>query len=205
MRTYGQIKSVIHGKGWKWNSEKYKLNIVWERTNDIFTNKFTDFMYLAYLDDKGVELVEVIPATTKPGLKGSVLEPTTVRGVKGTAVIEFPQQVIDGWKFIDSYKNFSKYPFFRQVANVKYWRDGDKDKDLDKVDEETAINGTHGHRMSNNDTYGSGEVNNWSLGCMGSPEPEWKKILLSVRRHVKLHGDLFTWTMLETNDLNIIV
>jgi len=55
--------------------------------------------------------------------------------------------------------------------------------------------------MSNVGTFGSGEVNNWSLGCMGAAEPEFKKILPIVRASVKLYGDKFTGTIIESKDI----
>lgn len=202
MRTYKQIKDTVIAKGYKWFDNNLSLNCIWERTNDLFTNKFTDFLHVAYVKDSS-EIVLTIPATTKAGLKGAVLEPTTVEGVTGTAVIK-PNQYVSCWQFKDTDKEFSSYPYFRQVGKIDYWRDGDKDGQIDRVqDQDDKIFGTHWHRMSQNGTYGSGLVNNWSLGCMGAPEPEFKKILPIVRESVKLYGDKFTGTLLETKDFII--
>jgi hypothetical protein len=146
-------------------------------------------------------VILTIPATTKPGLKGSILEPVTVDGVTGTAVIK-PGQYPGAWEFHDTFDEFSKYPYFRQVGPVDYWRDGDKDLVIDHVqDQEDRIFGTHWHIMSHIDTYGSGQVNNWSLGCMGAPEPEFKKILPVIRKAVKRYGKKFTGTLIESKDV----
>jgi hypothetical protein len=201
MRKYDELQSACERLGFMWFTKELSLNFVWERTNKVITNRFTDWLHIAYLEN-GEKKVLSIPATTKPGLKGSILEPVTVNGVTGTAIIKAPQQVRSGWKFIDSFKEFSKYPYFRQVGKVDYWRDGDKDTEIDPVqDQEDKIFGTHWHRMSNNGTYGSGQVNNWSLGCMGAPEPEFKKILDIVRRSAKVYGYLFTGTILNSEDI----
>ena len=145
-----------------------------------------------------------IPATTKAGIKGAFDAPPTVEGITGTAVI-IPGQYIDTWKFIDvaDGTNAPKkgYPFdkeyFRQVKGIKYWRDGNKDLVIDHVQEQdNKIFGTQWHKMSNPGTYGSGLVNNWSEGCMGAVEPEFQKILPIVRESVKVHGDLFTGTII---------
>lgn len=201
MRTYQEIEKAVKDKGYKWYTGAYNLNCIWERTSDIFTNKFTDFLHIAYQATKdGQGFVFTIPATTKAGLKGSVLEPTKVDGVTGTAVIK-PGQYLSSWEFRDTYKEFSSYPYFRQIGKIDYWRDGDKDNVIDRVqDQEDRIFGTHWHRMSQNDTYGSGLVNNWSLGCMGSPEPEWEKILPLIKKGVQAYGTKFTGTLLETKD-----
>lgn len=202
MRTYNQIEKSVTSLGYKWFTNKFSLNFVWERTSFIATNKFTDFLHICYINDSNEKIILTIPATTKPGLKGSLLEPVLVDGIRGTAVIESPQQVIEGWEFRDTFKEFSSYPYFRQVGKVNYWRDGNKDTIIDKIQRQIAkIFGTHWHRMSNNCTYGSGLVNNWSLGCMGSPTPEWDKILNVVRKAVSLYGKKFTGTIIESKHI----
>jgi len=199
MRTYQEIKNVIDGKGFRFFTGNLDVNCIWERTSDVITNKFTDWLYVVYLDG-GKEKVIRIPATTKPGLKGSILEPTTVEGVTGTAIIK-PGQYRSCWQFRDTFSEFSKYPYFRQIGKIDYWRDGDKDTDIDKVqDQEDRIFGTHWHKMSQVGTYGSGQVNNWSKGCMGAAEPEFKKILPIIRKSAALYGDKFTGTIIESKD-----
>jgi len=198
-RTYKQIKDVMSKKKYKFFLGNLDVNCIWERTNDTITNKFTDFLHICYLDNNK-EMIITIPVTTKPGLKGSILEPNTVEGVTGTAIIK-PGQYLKSWEFRDTFKEFSKYPYFRQIGKIDYWRDGDKDNQIDKIqDQEDKIFGTHWHKMSQVDTYGSGQINNWSLGCMGAAEPEFKKILPIIRKSVKLYGNKFTGTILESND-----
>jgi len=199
--TYDHLKSKFFELGYVFYKEPYKLNFVWERKDYVATNKFTDELHVAYINANGIGQVLTIPCTTKPGLKGSLLEPITVNGVRGTAVIECGQ-CIDTWEFRDTFNEFSKYPYFRQVKPINYYRDGNKDRIIDKVQRQLAkIFGTHWHAMSKPDTYGSGEVNNWSLGCMGSPEPEYKKILPLVRVHVSKYGKLFTGTIIDSINL----
>lgn len=199
MRAYDDIKKAVEAKGYRFFENNKSLNFIWERTSDEFTNKFTDFLHVAYVEG-GQKKVLTIPVTTKPGLKGSVLAPVTVRGVTGTAIIK-PGQYPGAWEFRDTFDEFSHYPYFRQVAPIDYWRDGDKDLILDRVnDEEDKINGTHWHIMSQVNKIGSGLVNNWSLGCMGAPEDEFEKILPITRESVKLYGNKFTGTIMETKD-----
>lgn len=200
--TYDQLRAAVTKKGYKWFTKNLSLNFIWIRTSDEITNRFTDWLYVAWLELGGKEVI-CIPATTKPGLKGSILEPVTVEGVTGTAVIK-PNQYISAWQFRDQYSGFSHYPYFHQVGEVDYWRDGDKDNEIDKVnDQDKKIFGTHWHRMSQTDTYGSGQVNNWSLGCMGAPEPEFRKILPVVRGAVEFYGRMFTGTIMELKDFEV--
>lgn len=199
-RTYDQIKEIVKGLNYVWFEGPYNLNCIWERTSNEITNKFTDYFHICYQATKdGQGLILTIRATTKPGLKGSILEPVTVEGITGTAIIK-PGQYRSAWEFRDTDNEFSHYPYFRQVGKIDYWRDGDKDTVIDEIqDQEDRIFGTHWHRMSQNNTYGSGLVNNWSLGCMGAPEPEFKKILPLIRKAVAVYGNKFTGTIIETN------
>lgn len=200
MRTYNEIELALKKLNYNFFKGELNLNFIWERTSDIATNKFTDLLHIAY-QENGVNKVLSIPATTKPGLKGSLLEPVTVEGIKGTAVIQSPQQCLGAWQFRDTLLEFSHYPYFRQVKPINYWRDFDKDLMIDRVQPQLKrIFGTHWHRMSQNNTYGSGNINNWSLGCMGAAEPEFKKILPLVRKSVKKWGNVFTGTILESKN-----
>lgn len=202
MRTYDQVKNAVEKLGFKWFLKPFSLNMIWERTSYHATNIFDDLLHVCWVDEKGVKYILSLPATTKPGLTGSLFEPVTVKGVTGTAVIMAPQQVLGGWEFHDTFDEFSDYPYFRQILPVDYWRDGDKDKEIDKVQEQDdQIFGTHVHRMSQTGTYGSGQVNNWSLGCVGAPEPEFKKMLPIVRKSVGLYGNKFTQTFIETQHI----
>ncbi len=201
MREYEQLKYSCELLGYKWYNGAYNLNCIWERTNNIITNKFTDFLHICYDSNETKGLIFTIPATTKPGLKGSILEPVTVNGITGTAIIQ-PGQYLSAWEFRDTGKEFSEYPYFRQIAGINYWRDFDKDNVIDEVQPQlNKIFGTHWHRMSQNNTYGSGLVNNWSLGCMGSPEPEFEKILPLIREGVKKYGNKFTGTIIESKNI----
>lgn len=195
--TYQEIKQLLSDKGYKFYSDKMNLNFIWERTSDLITNKFTDALHVAYVDENEMPVVIAIPATTKPGIKGSIDSPITYEGITGTAVI-VPGQYGGTWEFRDTDKEFSNYPYFRQVKPIDYWRDGNRDLVVDHIQQQDGkVFGTHWHRMSQNGTYGSGLVNNWSMGCMGAPEPEFKKILEIVRKSIPLHGKYFTGTVIE--------
>lgn len=201
MRTYSELKSALLKKGYKWFEKPMSLNFIWERTSYNATNVFDDWLHIAYLDHEGKERVIRIAATTKPGVKGSLDSPVTVQGITGTAIIK-EGQYLSTWKFKDTFKEFSKYPYFRQIKGIDYWRDGNKNRLIDKINfQAQKIFGTHWHKMSNVGTYGSGLVNNWSLGCMGCPEPVWKTILPIVRDSVKLYGDVFSGTIICSEDL----
>lgn len=200
-RTYKELQDALIRKGYKWFSKPLSLNFIWERTSYKATNIFDDWLHIAYIDEKGAEKVLTIPATTKPGVKGSLDSPITVEGFTGTAIIA-EGQYLSAWEFRDTTREFSKYPYFRQVEKINYWRDGNKDRLIDRINKFVSkLWGTHWHKMSNVGTYGSGLVNNWSLGCMGAPEPEFKTILPLVRRSVNFFGSKFTGTVIVSEDI----
>jgi hypothetical protein len=197
-RSYQEIKLACLRKRYKFFTGNFDVNCIWERTSDELTNHFTDWFHLAYMEGSA-EKVITVRATTKPGLRGSALNPVTVEGITGTAII-IPGQYVKAFKFIDSYVGWTKYPYFQQVGPLDYWRDGNKDLQVDRVQEQDdKLYGTNWHRMTR-PGIADGEVDNWSLGCMGWPETEMVKILPIIRKSVEMYGDVFSGTLLESKD-----
>ena len=202
MRTINDIKKVIKDKNYKlFDKGDYNLNLVFERTNDTYTNYFTDILHILYKVN-GKDVLLSLPCTTKPGIKGSTDTPITYKDVTGTAVI-IPDQYSRSFRFIDSYEEFSKYPYLRLIDNakLKYWRDGDRDTTIDKNEEYLDNFHTHIHVMSNKGVIGK-PINNWSLGCMGLEEPNMLKLNSLLRLSSALYGNIFTVTVLESKDFN---
>jgi len=120
MISYDKLKQSVEALGFRFFDEgDYNLNLVLERTSDDFTNYMTDWFHVAFMVAGNKQVIS-IKCSTKPGLIGSVLNPVTVDGVKGTAVIVSPQQVSGGWIFIDEptsdifYSNkWNRCPYFR--------------------------------------------------------------------------------------------
>lgn len=195
--TYQDVKKAVTDRGYRWFEKELSLNLVWERTSEQITDRFTDFLHVCWMENG--EQILTIPATTKAGMYGAFASPITYGGITGTAVI-MPGQYPGAWQFVDSYTGFTHYPYFAQVGPMNYWRDGDKDNVIDHVQEQDQKNfSTCGHRMTNNGVK-DGVIDSpgavWSLGCMGAPEPEWRKILDLVRRSVKIYGNKFTVTLI---------
>lgn len=195
---YDKLKECVERKGYVFfNQGNYNLNIIFNRTSDVFTDHFTDILYIAYMVN-GEKKVLSIPATTKAG-SYYVKNPITYQGVTGVAVI-VPGQYRGVYQLVDDYVTWLKYPFFRQVKGMNYYRDFDKDNEVEAVQyQENKIFGTHIHRMSNNGVTGH-TIYNWSAGCMGAEEPFFKKVLPLAREAVKLYGNSFTCTIMEAED-----
>ena len=204
--TYQELKTSLEKNGFIFfDNGIYNLNFIWVRNDLIADNHFTDDLYICYKDNAGNEQVLNIKCTTIPGLKGSLYNPVTVEGITGTAIIK-EGQYRGTWEFRDTTIEFSHYPYFKQIKDVDYYRDGNKDNMIDEtIEVDDKINGTHWHRMSN---FGDlrkiedYEVNNWSLGCMGSILSEWDKVITITRRAIYYgQSKIFTGTIIKREDL----
>ena len=221
-RTYENIKETLESLSYKFfDSGDFNVNSVWERTSDVFTNKFTDFWHLAFRENN-VPKVVTIKASTKAGLKGAVLNPLTVDGVKGTAVI-LEGQYLSAWSYVDKviastnpnlyqfFFNINKYsqseevPYLMQIKPVNYLRDGDKDENIDRkgdvdkdgydaVEQDNKGYGTHCHLATE-------PLNNWSLGCMTFPEKDFMTNFDPVlRKMVALWGRNLSQSIIKTEN-----
>lgn len=201
---YQSLKTTLEKLGYLfYDSGDYNLNFVWVRNDLHATNHFTDDLHIAYREN-GQEMVLSVKATTKPGLRGSLLNPVIVEGITGTAVIK-EGQYHAAWEFRDTYTAFSHYPYFQQVKSINYYRDGDKDKEIDEINEQdNKIFGTNWHHMSNvgdKRKIEDFEINNWSLGCLGCPIVEWDKVIALTRKSVPVYGTTYTGTIISAQDL----
>jgi len=202
MRVYDEVREAVLNKGYKFFDKELSLNLVWIRKSDQITGEFTDEFVPCWMEASTGKILN-LRATTMAGLYGAFMDPITYQGVTGTAVI-IPGQYPGAWEFVDSYKGFTGYPYYSQVGPMNYWRDFDKDTVIDHVQEQDQKNfSTCGHRMTNNGKY-TGIINSpgavWSLGCMGCPEPDWKRHLPIARVSAKKFGTRFTVTLLEGKD-----
>jgi hypothetical protein len=186
----------------------FNLNIIGIRENDIFENTFSDTLNVIYKNKAGDWQILETPWTTLAGTKGHGGEqsPLTGRetgtGVDGVAVL-CEQQIRGGFKFVNSFKGFTRYPYLDQIKPALYYRDNDKDGKITKGLVYPGNYKTCIHRMSDNDVQ-SKEINSdfvvWSQGCSGSPEPDFKKFVNLVRGSALFYGNIFTYTILHRND-----
>lgn len=203
MRTFEQLEQTCKAMGYKffYNS----TNIIGERTSDLFTDNFTDYLHIVKNNK-----VTTIPWTTKAGLF-YVKNPVTAWGtnvktgvyecLKGTAILK-EGQYINCYQFVDNYWQWLTYPYFYQIASVDVYRDANLDT---KIDRNSPIHrgkdfGINLHRMSNNG-QAVGIIHNWSAGCNGAVEPEFKKLLIPVREDVKRFGNIFSYTLLKSDEI----
>lgn len=205
MRTYSDLKLAMKRKGYVFFEQgDYNLNIIFERTSDTFTNKFDDWMYIAYKIN-GRETVNIIPATSKPGLYG---HGTATDPIPGGVAVTIPNQYRSAYQWIPKDKGWGAYPFngefFTLHGTISVWRDNNKDNKIDHVGIQGADyrTGVNIHKMSNPGSHGF-PVNNWSNGCSGAEEPSFMSIVPIVNQAIIESGsDIFTATWLETKDFS---
>ena len=201
---YQTLKTIVEKNNFIFfDSGSYNLNFVWERTSNIFTNMFTDFLYIAYRDENGAEQLISLKATTKASLygQGGALNPLP----GGEAVIK-ADQYRSSWKFTmgnGSGKLPWGYPYFQQVRGINYWRDNTKDNVVDEVNEQdNKIYGTNWHIMAEPLSVNAPGRLPWSEGCLGISYSDMMNVVVPIiKKAIPIWGDIFTGTIIETFDL----
>ena len=143
--------------------------LVWLRTDQIFSNKYDDFV-VCY---KAGKIVYVAPASTTAG-DFYIYNPFTVGGITGTAVA-VPQQVTNSHRFVTS-SNWKTLwlgaPYFMQILPITIHRDSNRDRNVDKMNKQVGLFGINFHK---------GGIGNWvnkhSAGCQTVPDKDWFEII----------------------------
>jgi len=155
------IDAEMNIRGWV----KPVNDLVWIRTDQSFDNKFSD--YVVRFSNRIADMI--MPCSTRPG-NYWIFNPVTVGGITGTA-IACEQQVIASHRFMTSPNWKSLWlgaPYFYQEGSIEIFRDGNKDRKLDKGIRTRGWYGINFHRA------GAGSfVDNWSAGCMVVPDARW--------------------------------
>lgn len=155
------IDTEMNIRGWV----KPVNDFVWIRTDQTFDNKFADIC--VRFKNRIPDLI--MPCTTTPG-DFYIFNPLTVGGITGAAVA-CEQQVIASHKFVTApdWKHlWLNAPYFYQNGAIEIYRDGNKDRKLDKMVK------TKGHYGINFHRGGIGSlVDQWSAGCMVVPDTYW--------------------------------
>jgi hypothetical protein len=194
--TLEQIKKSVESKGYVWfNDDKnkgYDVNIVGIRnaaTGQKVTNAFDDYITISYKEN-GEWKCHVWPATTDPGKKG-VMEYHNKDGVarlvegqyRGSHIIRLHQ---------------GKYEALGQDKPVKVYRDANKDMNYDENKITEGVYGINIHKAGADSTY----VENWSEGCQVFKKAEdFEEFMKICRKSKDIHGNRFTYTLIETTDI----
>ena len=188
-----KIKQAMKVKNYKFfESGDYNLNIIGIRNSDTgskVTNVFDDLLTLSYkIGD--VWHFKKWAATTDPGTKG-VKEFHNAQGVARLVPGQYRGSHAIGL-------HQGKYEALKQAKPVKVYRDANKDMTYDTKLITEGIYGINIHKAGADSTY----VENWSEGCqVFKKSAEFDEFMALVKKAATLHGNSFTYTLLESKDL----
>lgn len=189
-----QVERAVKSKGYVWfeGTKDYDVNIVAFRnssTGQKVTNVFDDTMTLSYKVD-GRWQFKSWPITTDPGKKG-VLEFHNPNGVARLIEGQYRGAYVIGL-------HQGKYEALKQFKKVKVYRDSNRDLVYNESKVQEGIFGINIHKAGANSTY----VENWSEGCtVFKRSADFDEFMTICRKAKQIHGNSFTYTLIETNDL----
>lgn len=200
MYTKEQIETAVKAKGYVWFEDKanktYDVNIVGVRnssTGNKVTNVFDDVITISYKDETGNWVYKEWMNTTEPGKK-SVLEFDRM-GISG-GVARLVEGQYRGSHMIGLHQG--KYEALRQKSPVKVYRDANKDLVYDENKITEGVYGINIHKAGKDSTW----VENWSAGCQVFKRvKDFDEFMKIVKKAAKIHGNSFTYTLIESNDI----
>jgi hypothetical protein len=188
-----KIKVAMKAKGYAFfENGDYNINIIGIRNSDTgskVTNVFDDLLTVSYkIGD--VWHFKKWAATTDPGTKG-VKEFHNAQGVARLVPGQYRGSHAIGL-------HQGKYEALKQAKAVKVYRDANKDMTYDTKLITEGIYGINIHKAGADSTY----VENWSEGCqVFKKSAEFDEFMGLVKKAATLHGNSFTYTLLESKDL----
>tara|TARA_B110000240_G_scaffold177249_1_gene205741 strand:- start:183 stop:806 length:624 start_codon:yes stop_codon:yes gene_type:complete len=201
--TKEQIETSVKAKGYKWfeddNNKGYDVNIVGVRNSETkgrVTNAFDDCITISYKIE-GEWQFHCFQCTTDPG--SSYMNNPIVES-KGTAILK-PNQYRGSHKLR---LHAGKYLALGQKKDVTVYRDNDRDDkyDLDESKTDTGLFGINIHRATGRSGGKSTRVDKWSAGCQViADNDDWHEFLDICQAAREIHGNSFSYTLLESNDL----
>ena len=202
--TREQIQNTVEGKGYKYfhdNSNKgYDVNIIGIRNSETkgrVTNAFDDLITIAYKCEEGYWHYHEFPCTTDPGTHW-VEHPMMEIGVA----------ILKPGQYRGSHKirlHGGKYTALGQKKDVTVYRDRNKDDkyDLNESTTDTGLFGINIHRATSHPGKTSTYVNKWSAGCQViASNDDWTKFLKICERARDIHGNSFSYTLLNSKDIS---
>ena len=192
--TREQIEKAVKAKGYAWfeGAKDYDVNIVGVRnsaTGNKVTNVFDDHLTVSYKVG-GEWKFHVWSATTDPGKKG-VMEYHNAAGVARLVEGQYRGSHAIGL-------HQGKYEALKQAKNVKVYRDANRDLTYDETKIAEGVFGINIHKAGTDSTY----VENWSEGCqVFKKAADFESFMAIVRKAKDIHGNSFTYTLIESSDI----
>ena len=201
--TREQIETSVKAKGYKWfednNNKGYDVNIVGVRNSETkgrVTNAFDDCITISYKKD-GEWKSHCFKCTTDPGsayMDNPILKNT------GCAILK-PGQYRGSHKIR---LHGGKYTALGQKKDVTVYRDNNRDDnyDLNESKTDTGLFGINIHRATGRKGGTSTRVDKWSAGCQViASNDDWYEFLNICQRARDIHGNSFSYTLLESKDI----
>ena len=192
--TREQIETAVKAKGYAWfeGAKDFDVNIVGVRnsaTGNKVTNVFDDTMTVSYKEGGEWKFAQW-PCTTDPGKKG-VMEYHNAAGVA---------RLVEG-QYRGSHHlglHQGKYEALKQKANVKVYRDPNRDMKYDENKIQEGVFGINIHKAGVDSTF----VENWSEGCqVFKRAKDFEEFMVIMRKAAAVHGNSFTYTLIESADI----
>ena len=203
MYSREQIQSTVEGKGYKYfqdNSNKtYDVNIIGIRnskTKGRVTNAFDDLMTISYKNEDGEWMYHEYACTTDPGTHWV----ENILNDRGVAILK-PGQYRGSHKLR---LHQGKYLALGQKKPMKIYRDANLDGKYDLIEESVReeLIGINIHRATGRSGGKSTRVDKWSAGCQViADNDDWHEFLDICQAAREIHGNSFSYTLLESEDL----
>lgn len=193
--TLEEIKQATLRKKMVVFTRPFDVNLGGLRTKDNTSGLFNDWVFAYYHDENGNVVGRVVAGTTDAG----IYYRNKPLNKDGTAIIVHDRQHRGVYQLQDPAKNKNHVGHkgrkaFRQIKDMAYWRDNDRDSVLDFGGKIYIQNGaTNGHYMG---TVGK-KVEQWSAGCWGATEMNMNIIYGVAQKQIDNGlGDVFSYTLL---------
>ena len=200
--TREQIETSVKAKGYKWfedtNNKGYDVNIVGVRNSETkgkVTKAFDDCITISYKVE-GEWQFHCFPCTTDPGSHWV----ENILNEKGVAILK-PNQYRGSHKLR---LHAGKYLALGQKKDVTVYRDNNRDGnyDLNESKTDTGLFGINIHRATGRSGGKSTRVDKWSAGCQViADNDDWHQFLDICQTAREVHGNSFSYTLLESKDL----
>ena len=201
--TREKIAEIMTSKGYKYftddNNKSHDVNIIGIRNDETkgrVTNAFDDLITISYKNEEGEWQYHEFKCTTDPG-SHSV---KNLLNDKGVAILK-PNQYRGSHKLR---LHQGKYMALGQKKDVTVYRDNDRDNnyDLNESKTDTGLFGINIHRATSRAGGKSTRIDKWSAGCQViASNNDWYKFLDICQRARDIHGNSFSYTLLESKDL----
>ena len=202
--TREKIEEAMASKGYKYftdnNNKNYDVNIIGirnEETKGRVTNAFDDKITISYKIEGEWQYHE-FNCTTDPGTHW--VENCVKSYGKGVAILK-PGQYRGSHKIR---LHAGKYTALGQKSPVTVYRDDNLDEVYDCTEEDTAtgVYGINIHRATAKSGGTSTRVDRWSAGCQViANNDDWNEFLSICQEAREIHGNSFSYTLLESNDI----